>query len=142
MAYFTELIGKTLLSITSTNNEIVFICNDGSEYKMYHPQVCCESVSIDDINGDVTDLIGSPITLAEERTSKEHTPEIQAEKQKEKEESEEKYGYWYDSDDSFTWTFYKLATTKGYVDIRWFGSSNGYYSESVSFIQIGVDQEW
>lgn len=135
MAHIADLVGKTLTDITNDNYEIIFTCEDGTKYKMYHEQDCCEGVSIDDINGDLQDLIGSPITLAEKKVSNEHTPERQAEKDKEKADALAKDEYYYDSDESFTWTFYKLATIKGYVDIRWFGSSNGYYSESVELLK-------
>jgi len=116
---FTDLIGKTLASVTINEDktEIRFVTDSGETYFMYHDQDCCESVNVESIVGDLQDLIGSPILAAEEVSSEEHQP------------GQEVDPY----EDSFTWTFYKLATIKGYVDIRWYGSSNGYYSESVSF---------
>ena len=131
MAEFKDLVGKTLTEIKNLGDELIFIVDDGTEYKMYHAQDCCESVSIEDINGDLNDLIGTPILLAEEVSN--YEPVSEEDKQKTKEAN----GW-----GSCTWTFYKLATIKGYVDIRWFGESNGYYSESVDFIQVGVDREW
>ena len=131
MAEFKDLVGKTLTEIKNLGDELIFIVDDGTEYKMYHAQNCCESVSIEDINGDLNDLIGTPILLAEEVSN--YEPVSEEDKQKTKEANE--WG-------SCTWTFYKLATIKGYVDIRWFGESNGYYSESVDFIEVGVDREW
>jgi hypothetical protein len=120
----TELINKTLINIDvdMQQDEIIFTCDNGDKYKMYHQQDCCESVVIDDINGDINDLIGSPILIAEELTFLDENPD-----------NVEKPVY---QDDSFTWTFYKLATIKGFVDIRWYGDSNGYYSESVDFKKL------
>jgi len=129
----TELIGKTLSKIENNDNEeLIFHCETGEIFKMYHEQACCEGVSIDDIIGDLEDLIGTPILIAEENSSTDPTDEQIAEKEKRKIDEGE---YYYESDDSFTWTFYKLATIKGYVNIRWYGSSNGYYSESVDILK-------
>jgi len=112
---FEDLKGKTILSIDKSNEEIIFTTDDITQYRMYHAQDCCESVLIDDIVGDLDDLIGSPILEAEESTNS----------------NDDKPG-----DESCTWTFYKLATIKGNVTIRWYGSSNGYYSETVSFCKV------
>ena len=62
-----ELIGKTLveIKISDSKDEIIFICDEGTKYRMFHYQDCCESVTIDDINGNLNDLIGTPIILAE-----------------------------------------------------------------------------
>lgn len=113
---FEVLKGRIISAIHNNGDEMIFEMEDGAEYRMYHEQDCCESVSIEDIVGDLDDLIGSPILEAEEVTNASDTPRDSG---------------W--SDESFTWTFYKLGTIKGSVTIRWYGSSNGYYSESVTF---------
>lgn len=120
---FSELKGKTLTSITGMlggSYEVRITCSDGSQYLLHHEQDCCESVSVESITGDPQDLIGTPILHAEESSS---------------DKAPEGFTHEYEPD-SQTWTFYKLATVKGWVDIRWFGSSNGYYSESVQFVRI------
>jgi hypothetical protein len=142
MTEIKDLVGKTLTEIVNNGDELIFIVDDGTQYKMHHNQDCCESVSIDDINGDLNDLIGTPILLAEEVSNEEFENAFTA-KFKEVEGSyskkDDEGNY---EPESCTWTFYKLATIKGYVDIRWYGESNGYYSESVDFIKVGVDREW
>lgn len=116
------LLGQTLASVEATEDEVLFTTAEGRKYKLYHGQACCESVYIESIVGDLDNLIGSPITLAEEAESIENPPDAKPET--------------IEYQDSFTWTFYKLATVKGYVDIRFYGESNGYYSESVYFKEI------
>jgi hypothetical protein len=124
MASFSDLLGKTLTQIdgaTEGSECIRFFADDGSRWRMEHYQDCCESVDVAEIVGDVADLIGSPILLAEEVTHDCVTPDGV------------EVGAGRYLDDSYTWTFYKLATAKGHVTLRWLGTSNGYYSESVDF---------
>ena len=113
---FKDLVGKVLVSIENKNRELILTTNDGQQYEQYHSQDCCEGVEVEDICGDVSDVLNSPILVAEEVTSNKNPPDVKKEYQ-----------------DSFTWTFYKLETAKGGITIRWYGESNGYYSEEVSF---------
>jgi hypothetical protein len=114
------MIGKTMSSVTGEtgDSEMIFVSNDNKIFKFLHYQNCCESVSIEDVAGDISDLVGSPIVMAEE-VSSENIPD----------HSDTYY-------DSSTWTFYKFATMKGSVTVRWLGTSNGYYSESVSYEEL------
>ena len=110
------LKGKILkdIKIEGTEN-IFFIDEDDVEYEMFHDYDCCENVYIEDICGDINNLIGSKIIMAEEVINRDLSPLNKF-------------------DESYTWTFYKFATVKGYVTIRWYGESNGYYSERVDFV--------
>ena len=137
-----ELIGKTLLyiHIDKELDEILFTCNDGTQYKMYHETDCCESVTIEDVIGDMNDLIGNPILIAEEINNEKFVEDFENSFKLKDGLIDYEWNYRNEhgesKPESYTWTFYKLATVKGYVDIRWYGHSNGYYSESVDFIKL------
>lgn len=117
----SELAGKTITSIEGLDiesDEVHFICSDGSKFLMYHEQDCCETVSIDDICGDVEYLLNTPILKAEEVSS--DASDVERE----------------NADESATWTFYHIHTIKGTVTIKWYGTSNGYYSEKADFARV------
>lgn len=107
--------GKVFKAVKRVGDEEINFTLDVAEgdivgYRMFHDQDCCESVTIEDICGDLNDLVGVPILRAEERINE---------------------GELFDKD-TYTYTFYELATIKGSVTMRWHGTSNGYYSEKVS----------
>lgn len=119
---FDPLLGKTIVKIEGAeagSDEIRFTTQDGGIFRMYHEQDCCESVDVEDVIGCIDHLIGSPILLAQEVISEGTT----------------------DDDNTYTWTWYNFATVKGYVTIRWYGESNGYYSESVDYEWIEKGEE-
>ena len=119
------ILGKILTGVSVSDDEIYFTCSDGTKYIMYHEQDCCESVRVDDISGDLTDLFNEPLLVAEIVSNDEFIQEYE----------ESLTDRDRDIRESQTWTFYRFATINGYVDIRWLGESNGYYSESVTFIE-------
>jgi hypothetical protein len=121
MPQVEDMLGKTLSNVEVGKEKIVFTCDDGKRFKMYHSQECEESVTVEDVVGEMQDLIGQPLLMSEEVKHVGRNPECTPAK---------------GCQESFTWTFYKFATIKGYVTIRWYGYSNGYYSESVDFVEV------
>ena len=109
--------GRTVVLIDGAakdSEEITFCCDDGTRWRMWHEQDCCEGVAVEDVVGDPEDICGTPLVVAEE-VSKEAD----------------------DDAESATWTYYRFRTIRGSLTIRWYGESNGYYSESVEFAQMG-----
>jgi hypothetical protein len=120
---FDILIGKKIKSVkglSAGSGRVTFLTEDNKQFVMYHSQGCCETVDVEDVCGSIEDILGSEILSASEESSSKNPegvtpPEYQ---------------------DSFTWTFYKIATIKGSMTIRWYGSSNGCYSEHVDFAEV------
>jgi hypothetical protein len=116
--WFEDLQGRTLSKVLKLDDyELRFHLTEDHYVRMYHMQDCCESVYIEDIVGDLDDLVGTPLLLVEEVSNYEG--------------ERKKYS------ESETWTYYRFRTIKGSVDIRWYGESNGYYSESVDIKIVG-----
>jgi hypothetical protein len=110
---FDELLGRTLYKAEADGETLTLYLSNTNYVVFSHHQNCCESVYIEDICGDLQDLVGAPLVEAEEVSSYDAEPLSEYE-------------------ESYTWTFYRFRTRKGSVTVRWYGSSNGYYSESVS----------
>lgn len=118
---FSDLVGLTLTAVRGHHvgsERLTLETQEGRSFVMYHSSDCCESVDLNDVAGDIADLVGNPLVQAEEASNSDDKPSEYA--------------------DSWTWTFYKLATVKGSVTLRWLGESNGYYSERVCFEELSA----
>lgn len=108
-----RLIGQMFSRVISDRESISFFGMNGRiAFCLLHAQDCCEHVYIESIVGDLADLENSPILVSSRETQNDPG-----------------------ADESGTWTFFKIATIKGYVDIRFYGESNGYYSEDADLYQ-------
>lgn len=122
---FNTLKGKVITDVhglDKNSKHVSFLFSDGSCINMFHYQDCSEEVIIDDICGDIDDLLNAMILDIELVTS-----------------NTDRKDEW---DESFTWSFYKIKTNKGYVTIKWYGVSNGFYSETVDIEYFELDKNW
>lgn len=131
--FFKTLTNKKIVDVKGLHcgsDHVSILFADGDAIKFYHSQSCCEEVELDDVYGNKEDLVGAILYGIELTTS-----------------NDSNAGYFpardcYDS--SYTWSFYKIKTSKGCVDLRWYGHSNGYYSETVNveYYQPDFDDDW
>lgn len=109
---FEYLVGKTVVKQEMAsfrgNDAIVLTLEGGERFVMTHYQDCCENVGLEDTTGSWDDIVGQKVMSVYENSNGNETV----------------YGH-------ETYTFYTINTFKGSVTLRWYGSSNGYYSESV-----------
>lgn len=109
------------VKVGEDRREVLFTLEDGRQILMAHNQDCCEDVYLEDVCGELEDLVGVEILIAYEGSSRDFPP------------PGDRGGY----EGSHTWTFYRMSTQKGTVSFRWYGESNGYYSEDVNLRWIG-----
>jgi len=110
------LVIESIEGLEEGSDEVTIRFVGGSHINQWHDQDCCESVTVNQVDGNVSKHIGAQVygfeekVLARDELSPEQLPDYL---------------------ESLTATFYTLKTSKGYLDWRWYGESNGYYSESV-----------
>ncbi len=105
-------LNKTIEKIEGLHAEstkVTIYFTDGTNISQYHEQDCCEHVEVTQVDGNVERHHGAETWYIEEKVSTDYP----------------------DCLESCTAYFYTLKTSKGYLDWRWVGESNGYYSESV-----------
>ena len=125
------ILGETAYKVVNDgHNRLLFYTNSGNLYTFLHTQDCCESVYIESIDGDLDDLVDSELLVAELASFSMDGKSVNYDNYK-----------CVKMDDSTTWSFYKFATKKGYVTVRWVGSSNGYYSESVDMRKTEIPKD-
>jgi hypothetical protein len=113
-----ELVGKKIVDLAENHEgDLTFTMSDGSIYEMGYVPDCCATCVVESGLDDLKAMIGQKLVAVTEDSSKETPADVKQEY----------------TPESQTWTFYTFRSNKATAQLRWFGSSNGYYSESVTF---------
>ena len=143
---FETLLGRRIadIHVLSDHEQVLIVDYDDNGFLLCHTQDCCESVYLEDIEGDLEDLLDIPLVQAEEISSNDGEPWRAEGKEANHFKLEQAIGLLEPppqrpDEESYTWTFYRLSTQAGGAVLRWYGSSNGYYGESVDVYQISPE---
>src|SRR5690606_1558502 len=110
---FNELEGEIIVSIDGIRNDDVTIKTaSGRTFRMYHSQDCCESVYVSREYGSVDGILNKTVERAVYNTE-----------------------YYAEASESGTITTFRIYCGDAYLELEWLGTSNGYYSEGVSFCE-------
>jgi hypothetical protein len=121
----SDLIGMTLRKATTADGALLLETIDGRLISFDTVSDCCNYGELTDVCGDLADLVGTPIVRAECPSSDDPVyPVVPLKAEVDK------------AQESETWTFLILGTTRGTVTIRWYGTSNGYYCEDVVMSEL------
>lgn len=112
---FAGKIIKKIRGCEKHSDEMTILFEDGSYLKFYHRQDCCETVGLEDCDIIPEWLIGSKMISVEERIYR----------------SGEGIKPLDNCAESYTWSFYAIKTSSSTMVLRWYGESNGWYSETV-----------
>lgn len=114
-----ELVGETLAFIDASEGEILLTTQSGRRIRIHHEQDCCETVRVEDTQGNWHDLIGKVIIEATEDVQPQGDPPPEYQ-------------------DSWTRTTLIFKVDDATVISKWIGESNGYYSESVDIEELAI----
>lgn len=121
-ANLEDFVGKVCTLAEEIDHEVVLEFADNTAIVIRHEQDCCEEVRFVDGKDDLACLVGTVIGMAEVVRNK-------------GDGGESKY-------DTNTWTFVKFRSIGGDCTLSWYGTSNGYYNETVKVRSGTRVQEW
>ena len=113
------IVGEVLthIDLDPERDAIRLTTESGRTFLIHHDQDCCESVHIEDTEGNWRELLGKQvIEVTHEETESGDPPPEDAE--------------------SWTRTALAFKVDDATVISRWIGESNGHYSESVTIAEI------
>lgn len=105
-----EIENKRIAHIIQTEKCIEIHFDDATVYLLTHAQECCEDVYIESVDPDFEKDEGARLLRLEE--------------------------YLAEAENKPTYTFYRIITDKMTYVVRFFGESNGYYSENASVYAV------